>query len=273
LTSQLSYQERIRQERQGFSKGFRRLADFLLDSPIEASFMTANELAQALDLDPATVVRFAQHLGYAGFPELQQEIRRQVKQQLRVPDPDSSTTDVFDTACQALQSTRQALPIERVTEFVDALSAADRVLLVADPPATWLAENLSDAITAVGIKTEFIALDSRQLAQVIYYAGQADMLLAIDILGQTSVLERALHLARERGLPVALITGAASFHTTDHAGIILAAHRSDDPLTGLVCSISIVQAVLQTLHEKYADRITAVQSEIAKLARQIRTGN
>ena len=66
----MSYQERIRLARPKMSKSFSRLADFLLDSYIEASFMTATELAHELELDAATVVRFSQHLGYSGFPEL-----------------------------------------------------------------------------------------------------------------------------------------------------------------------------------------------------------
>ena len=43
----LTYEERIRHERPGMSKSFAKLADFLLDSYIEASFMTASELAHA----------------------------------------------------------------------------------------------------------------------------------------------------------------------------------------------------------------------------------
>ena len=71
----MSYEDRIRHERTQMSKSFAKLADFLLDSYVEASFMTASELAQALNLDAATVVRFSQHLGYKGFPQLQREIR------------------------------------------------------------------------------------------------------------------------------------------------------------------------------------------------------
>ena len=61
----MSYEDAIRQERSQMSKSFAKLADFLLDSYVEAAFMTASELAQALNLDAATVVRFSQHLGYS----------------------------------------------------------------------------------------------------------------------------------------------------------------------------------------------------------------
>ena len=80
----MSYRSRIRDARSGLSKSFAKLADFLLDSYIEASFMTATDLASSLDLDAATVVRFSQYLGYSRFPELLKEIRAHVKQNLLV---------------------------------------------------------------------------------------------------------------------------------------------------------------------------------------------
>ena len=69
------------------SKSFSRLANFILDSHIQAALMTATELAHQVDVDAATVVRFAQRLGYSGFPDLQDEIKARVKQDLLIrPD-------------------------------------------------------------------------------------------------------------------------------------------------------------------------------------------
>ncbi len=50
----------------------------------KAALMTATELAHQVDVDAATVVRFAQRLGYDGFPQLQSEIKDKVKQDLLV---------------------------------------------------------------------------------------------------------------------------------------------------------------------------------------------
>src|SRR5512142_2444911 len=98
----MSYEERIRRERSNMSKSFAKLADFLLDSYVEASFMTASELAHELNLDAATVVRFSQHLGYTGYPRLQREIRQRVKHDLLIrpqqaQDPDSTPGIVANT--------------------------------------------------------------------------------------------------------------------------------------------------------------------------------
>jgi DNA-binding MurR/RpiR family transcriptional regulator len=88
------YEDRIRRERPDMSKSFAKLADFLLNSYIEAAFMTASELAHALDLDAATVVRFSQFLGYSGFPELQREIRSRVKSDLLIRPKQAEVADL-----------------------------------------------------------------------------------------------------------------------------------------------------------------------------------
>jgi DNA-binding MurR/RpiR family transcriptional regulator len=123
----MTYEVRIRRERQQMSKSFAKLADFLLDSYVEASFMTASELAQALNLDAATVVRFSQHLGYKGFPQLQREIRTRVKKDLlihpRQAEVPGSAQNVVTTAMyelsRDLDQTRMSLDTEALSQLVE----------------------------------------------------------------------------------------------------------------------------------------------------------
>jgi predicted transcriptional regulator len=123
----MKYEERIRQERPFMSKSFAKLADFLLDSYIEAAFMTASELAHTLDLDAATVVRFAQHLGYTGFPKLQREIRERVRadllvrpEQARIEDSLAGVvTRAMSDLSIALEQTRISLDTDEVTRLVE----------------------------------------------------------------------------------------------------------------------------------------------------------
>src|SRR5512133_146291 len=117
----LTYEDRIRQERSNMSKSFAKLADFLLDSYVEAAFMTASELAHALNLDAATVVRFSQHLGYDGFPKLQREIRQRVKNDLLIrPGQADVSKSIPGLATNALRDISQALERTRISLDTDA---------------------------------------------------------------------------------------------------------------------------------------------------------
>jgi DNA-binding MurR/RpiR family transcriptional regulator len=120
------------------SKSFAKLADFLLDSYIEAAFMTASELAQELNLDAATVVRFSQSLGYPGFPKLQREIRQRVKNNLlyaarQIEKDDSSATIVagsLSKLSQLIEQTRISLDIRAFEALLDRINQSGRIVIV-----------------------------------------------------------------------------------------------------------------------------------------------
>lgn len=57
------------------SKKQRAVVSFIEHNPQFAAFATSSELAQRVNVHPATVVRLAQQLGYAGYPEFQEAIR------------------------------------------------------------------------------------------------------------------------------------------------------------------------------------------------------
>ena len=69
----------IRASMDGFSKGQKRIADYILNNYDKAAFMTAARLGQTVQVSESTVVRFAAELGYSGYPAMQkalQEISR-----------------------------------------------------------------------------------------------------------------------------------------------------------------------------------------------------
>jgi len=77
------FREKIQQNYDDLTPSFRKLADFMLQNQLDAAFMTATELANRLGVDAATVVRFAQELGYTGFRELSKEIQEVVRSELK----------------------------------------------------------------------------------------------------------------------------------------------------------------------------------------------
>src|SRR3990172_8797128 len=139
----MSYEERIRHERTEMSKSFARLADFLLDSYVEASFMTASELAHALNLDAATVVRFSKYLGYKGFPQLQREIRQKVKTDLLIRPVEAEVRSSVQGVAAAtireltkdLEQTAITLDTQALSLLVEQIGRARRIIVLADAPA------------------------------------------------------------------------------------------------------------------------------------------
>ena len=72
----------IRSGMDGFSKGQKRIAAFILDNYDRAAFMTAARLGETASVSESTVVRFAAQLGYDGYPEMQKALQELIRGKL-----------------------------------------------------------------------------------------------------------------------------------------------------------------------------------------------
>jgi len=70
-----TFKERVSQAREkGFTPSFNKVAEYIENNMLTAALSTASMLARANEVDPATVVRMSQRLGYRGYPELRAEL-------------------------------------------------------------------------------------------------------------------------------------------------------------------------------------------------------
>ena len=271
------YEDRIRRERPAMSKSFAKLADYLLDSYVEAAFMTASELAHALNLDAATVVRFSQYLGYAGFPELQREIRDRVKGDLLIRPKQAevieSAPGIVASAMQelslALEHTRISLDVEALERLVDQMGVVRRILVLAEGPAQPTAYSLVHYLEQGGFPVYIARAGVADLARTINTATSQDLLLAMEIAGQSPYIARALEEARAKGIPTASIVGAASLASARAADIVLAAQAHPSLGVGIVSTEAIVYAFAQVLRWRFADRFAGTEQAIAELSGRI----
>ena len=75
--------EKIAHQYDRLGRNQKKIADFLTQEYREAAFMNGSVLSRRLGVDPATVTRFAQRLGYTGYPDLLCEIQELVKEELK----------------------------------------------------------------------------------------------------------------------------------------------------------------------------------------------
>ncbi len=273
----MTYEERIRRDRPTMSKSFARLADFLLDSYIKASFMTASELAHALNLDAATVVRFSQHLGYKGYPELLREIRDKVRRNLLYRPQDIQTPDSLPGVVTAsmeslrndLDQMRLMLDIDAVEKLVTAIDKARRIILLVESPAQPAAYNLVYFLEQGGFPIYIARPGVIDFARTVHTASQQDLLLAIDVTGQSPFIARSLAEAKARNIPTAAIVGAASLPTARSADVVLAASEHPSPTSGMIVISAIIYILVEALHWSFSQRFSGAEQAIAELAERI----
>ncbi len=269
------YEIRIRKVQDDLSNSFLRLAEYLLDSYIRAAFLTATELAHELDLDPATVVRFAQRLGYSGYPHLQREIQARVQRELTVNhnaepgSPASAAQYAFDEVIGHLEQVRRSFPYEAAEGMIASLDEAERVVVLAEGLAQPPARTLAALLESSGSTVHLSGGSPTELALAMAGARRGDLVVAIEVNEGAPYVARALREAKKQGLQTAAIVAAPSATTAKHADHVLAAHASPQAGVGLVLVESLIYALIQMLVQARPGRYRKAGEKAHRLAQRL----
>jgi DNA-binding MurR/RpiR family transcriptional regulator len=130
------FKDRIRENYDDLTPGFRKLADFIMDNSFDVAFMTATKLARRVGVDPATVVRFSQELRYSGYRELSREIKAYVRERVTAPDRAVGEAETSNAVLAGLINHTDQAMRQFVTSEID--SVADAVDLIAGANHLWI---------------------------------------------------------------------------------------------------------------------------------------
>jgi DNA-binding MurR/RpiR family transcriptional regulator len=228
------FQDRIRANYDGLTPGFRKLADFIMNSTLDVAFLTATELSRRVGVDPATVVRFAQELDYSGFRELSREIKRYVRDQVTATYRKASEAGTTESLLKALvENASQNLGFFITTDMVNVVQAVE---MLQNAPHIWVTGEYSgfDAASFIAKKFDMSGKSASafqpsmaEIASVVTRMKEADVLLTIAGNEPSVDAGYAVQIARKKGLRTVAVTGS---------GVILPARESE--LTVIVPSNS-----------------------------------
>jgi DNA-binding MurR/RpiR family transcriptional regulator len=201
------FQDRIRRHYDNLSRSYRRVADFVLSDYQAAAFMTAAGLAKAVDVDTTTVVRFAQRLGYPGYPELIEDIQQQVRAEL-------DRSYLVEPADGSLPARIQRLVSEDRNHLEKALACngpdvleaiagllreGTRILVLGESYAAPLAESFAGMLREAGLPAFYVNGDLYERAVVLAHLTGGELVVGISPLTGPSSVAKALTFAREEG--------------------------------------------------------------------------
>jgi DNA-binding MurR/RpiR family transcriptional regulator len=272
-----AFADRIRAAQPNMSKSFQRLADYILDSYVQAALMTASELAHHVDVDSATVVRFAQSLNYSGFPQLQDEIKARVIQDFMLSPKASADEDSlpaiadrsFKDLGDAMERKRRMLDTAPLEALMKALVAADQVLILADGQGGFIVDELRRHLQSVGIVSLSLPLDERRISRALAVASDRDFLLVIDMLDENSLTSAGLAQAKAAGLRGAAIVGSPSFEAARRAEIVLEVQPQEQSDNAPVVLAALIHTLGKGLRWQYPDEYKQAQSKSEKTYKRL----
>ncbi len=234
----------IRARFEGFSRSQKDVARYIVDHLDEAAFHTAEELARRADTSSSTVVRFAQALGFDGFPGLQAAAREEYRRWRDNPDatieplpraplfPLDQTE--FESALAAdhanVEETARAVDRDEVEAAVDMISRAGRIVVCGTDQMAFFASYLRHLLLLLDLRCEVVASASQEALARLGRIDEDSLVIAFSAGRAHPLVARALKFARNRGAHTVAICDAT---LSDAAK--LARHRlyysSDSPAT------------------------------------------
>jgi len=174
-TTALTLSDEIRQRFDEFSRSQKDVGQYIVDHLEEAAFHTAEELARRANTSSSTVVRFAQALGFEGFPELQAAARDEYR---RAREGGNGGADVagaplfpidqteFEAALAAdhanLAETARKVDRDEVSAAVDLISHAERIVLCGTDQMAFFASYLRHLLMLLDLRAEVVASPSQE---------------------------------------------------------------------------------------------------------------
>jgi DNA-binding MurR/RpiR family transcriptional regulator len=203
------------------SKSQQKLADFVLQNLPEVAMMSSADLAGSLDVSEATVVRFAQILGFEGYPDLRQQLQTEFLRQYRSSDrvavminekpgtPGPLSTIVTETV-RHLQQLLQNVTDTQVEEAARRIVKSRRVFVFGEGAPASLTVLADFWLSRLGCQVVRVNQTGRRFFDYIFQAGQGDLGVVFAFRRPSpEALALLEHLANEGGESI-LITDLVS---------------------------------------------------------------
>ncbi|CAM4024631.1 MurR/RpiR family transcriptional regulator [Pseudoalteromonas byunsanensis] len=189
-----------------------KLADFTLNSGAKIRALSSVELAKHAGVSQSSVVKFAQKLGYKGFPAFKLAVIDDLNLQAKQPEPVHSHiihTDPIDLIAQKLLSHQQSILSEThklndVKQFESAISvikAARKILLYAVGGSFTMAQDFALKLQKLGLPA-IAQTDELSAASYIATMGKDDLLIAISDSGLSKSVLRVARQAKNNNSPI-----------------------------------------------------------------------
>jgi len=256
----------VLQRRADLPKRLAQVAAYALDNPDEIAFGTAASIAASAGVQPSTLIRFAQHLGYDGFTSLQAVFRHRLRgralsydERLAALSDGSGSGDegraIFNgfvaAASKSLDEISRSLDDRALEQAVATLAKAETIYVLARRRAYPVAGYMAYAFGKLKIRNQLIESPAGLDAEILSFATPRDAVIAVSFSPYAAGTIDAARTLADNGVPVVAITDSAFSPLAQSASVWFEVAEAD--CAGFR-SLSATMALAMTLTVAVAER-------------------
>jgi DNA-binding MurR/RpiR family transcriptional regulator len=214
----------ILERRHSLPKRIAQIAAYALDNPDDIAFGTAASIAATAGVQPSTLVRFAQQLGFDGFTSLQSVFRERLRERnssyderllaLRArAESEGGHRAIFDgfvtAATTSLEDISCSLNEEHLEKAIALLANADTVYVLARRRSYPVAVYIAYALGKLRIQNHLIESAAGLSAEMIGFATDKDAAIAVSFSPYAPATVEETRFLSEQGVPIVAITDSS----------------------------------------------------------------
>ena len=268
---------KINVQYQSFSKGQKKLAAYIKENYDKAAFLTAAKLGETVGVSESTVVRFATHLGYKGYPEFQRELEELVRnklnsiQRMEVTYGQVPQSEILDTVLHSdidkIKMTLEAVDHEAFNLAVETILSAKNIYVVGIRSCAPLAEFLAFYLNLIFDGVRLLNTNSAsELFEQMIRIGENDVIIGISFPRYSMRTLKTLEFANNRNAKVITLTDSIHSPMNLYSSCNLIA-RSDmaSIVDSLVAPLSVINALVVALSMRKQKTVVATLEALEKI--------
>lgn len=250
---------RINEKYSSMSKGQKLLSTYITDNYDKAVFLTAEKLGKVVGVSESTVVRFATHLGYRGYPEFQKALEELVRnklnsiQRMEVTYGRISQSKILDTVLQSdaekIKSTLEQIDQNAFETALDIILNAKHIYIVGIRSCAPLASFMSFYFNLMFDNVHLLhTSSSSELFEQMVRISEEDVIIGISFPRYSMRTLKAMEFANNRNAKVITLTDSVHSPMNLYSSCNLIA-KSDmaSIVDSLVAPLSVINALIVAL--------------------------
>ena len=250
------------------SKGQKLIAEYILKSYDKAAFMTAAKLGVSVGVSESTVVRFANELGFSGYPKLQKALQELIKNKLTTVQRLELSNDyisegyalkgVLKADMENIRATLEKINYNTFEDVVKKIFEAKRIYIIGLRSSTALAEFLGFYLNIILQNVRTVGNGISDIFEQMINVEEGDLVIGIGFPRYASRTIDALAFAQDRGAKVVAITDSLLSPLAAKADYSLIAQSNMASFVdSLVAPLSVINALIVAVGLKEKDKISS----------------
>jgi DNA-binding MurR/RpiR family transcriptional regulator len=258
------------------SKGQKLIAEYILKHYDKAAFMTAAKLGISVGVSESTVVRFANELGFSGYPKLQKALQELIKTRLTTVQrielsndyvsEESALKGVLKSDMENIRATLEKINNRTFEEVVNNIFKAKKIYIIGLRSSTAIAEFLGFYLNLILDNVKVVGYGISDIFEQILNVSEDDLVIGIGFPRYASRTIEALNFAHNRGTKVVAITDSLLSPLASKADYTLIAQSNMASFVdSLVAPLSVINALIIAVGLREKEKISKTFNDLENI--------